>query len=111
MPHPMSANHSSSLTNVFGEDSGPDEHRKRPKTAVTRVTRTEYQSKICKSAERRKRGDTQHAWAQGMQVNRPLEPQKTRVTSPDRPDSGLNGLNGLNGLVNIPSFKPFVENA
>jgi len=94
MTHPASLNLSSTLTtDTVDFDSQP----KRPKT-VGRAVRSEYQSKICKSAERRKR----QQWNQSIQVDRPVEvPQVTRL--------GNEQQTGLDGLVVIPSFKPFAD--
>ena len=73
MGHPAAAN--STLTESSLEQM-PGAGRARPKTSVGRL-HTEYQSKICKSAERRSReayqpSVVQHASAQSTQVGQPV---------------------------------------
>jgi hypothetical protein len=112
MPHPESLNQSSSVTYESMIPNGDDDTesdeacrlRQRAKTPGVHCVRTEYQSKICKSAERCKKGysyetQLQHAWAQSHKVRHPVEPVETRISKERE------------GLVMMPSFKSFIDNA
>jgi hypothetical protein len=82
MPHPQSLNQSST------DNSKPD----RPHT--TKTKRTEYQSKICKSAERRRR---EHFETQPRRMSAMPDYERIMPESSTESDSPV-------GLVSIPSF-------